>query len=61
MVKEARMMPQLSRRIAGMALRMAAMALRIMIVAWMIVEWPRRIAMMNHANVNHLAEVRCNC
>jgi hypothetical protein len=34
----------------------ATVALRIMIV-----EWPPRIAMMNHGNVNHLANVRCNC
>jgi hypothetical protein len=72
MVKEARMIPQLSQRISGLALRMVAvalsmatLALRIMIVSWMIVEWPPRIAMINHANVNDdirgLADVRCNC
>ncbi|CAN6332711.1 unnamed protein product [Urochloa humidicola] len=51
-------------RMAAVALRMAT--LKIMIVAWMIVEWPRMMAMMNCANVNHakvsgLANVRCNC
>jgi hypothetical protein len=59
MVKETRMMPQLSQRIAGMALRMVAVALRIMIV-----EWPRRIATsanVNHTNMSALANVRCNC
>jgi hypothetical protein len=68
MVKEARMIPQLYRRIAGLALRMVAVALSMATLALriMIVEWPPRIAMINHANVNDadmrgLADVRCNC